>query len=112
MFHHLHLTLMLIFSALCSEFLSANDRFARYESLMDLAQKRSACVSARDALLLPLMHRALTEWRQKWPYPEQNRTHSLTDCGRRLFQPADFSPQFKSAFVESLPGVVTFFPAW
>ncbi|CAD5211921.1 unnamed protein product [Bursaphelenchus okinawaensis] len=93
--------------SLCSEFLSVNPLFSQYESLMDLAEKEAECMSVRDRRLLSLFHRAMSEWRQQWPYLDVNQTCetriSITDEQRH--------PHFHSAFVETLPGIVTFYPA-
>ncbi|CAD5216455.1 unnamed protein product [Bursaphelenchus xylophilus] len=93
--------------SLCSEFLSVNPLFSQYESLMDLAEKEAECMSLRDRKLLSTFHRGVSEWRQQWPYLDLNQTcevhTSITDEARH--------PHFHSAFVETLPGVVTFYPA-
>lgn len=73
---------------------------------MDLAQKESECMHSRDQNLLAAFHRSIRDWRQKWPYLEENSTCELS------LLPPSYSLHFKTAFVETLPGVVTMYPSW
>ncbi|KAI6171368.1 Voltage-dependent calcium channel subunit alpha-2/delta-2 [Aphelenchoides fujianensis] len=90
--------------ALCSEFLSANEELDRFESLLDLAEKKADCLPERAAQMLPTFAQAVQEWRSAWTPPDENAT--LNSCPR----PADFKDAHRSSFVEFAPGVVSFFP--
>ncbi|KAI6196727.1 hypothetical protein M3Y94_01143200 [Aphelenchoides besseyi] len=91
-------------AALCHEFLSAVDEKDRFESLVDLADKKADCLPTSAATMLPSFIQAANEWKSSWPVFDENSTCELYS------QLAEFNRFYQLTFLEYLPGVVSFYP--
>jgi hypothetical protein len=95
-----------LFSALCSEFLSADDKLERFESLIDMAEKKADCLSTSHQTMLSAFNHAVGEWRNSWPLLEENMTCHANP------RPDNFYLSHRTSFVEYAPGIVSFYPKW
>ncbi|KAI6178922.1 Voltage-dependent calcium channel subunit alpha-2/delta-2 [Aphelenchoides besseyi] len=90
-------------AALCHEFLSAVDEKDRFESLVDLADKKADCLSKSAATMLPSFIQAANEWKSSWPIFDENSTCELNS------PPSQFNQFHQLTFLEYLPGVFSKF---
>jgi hypothetical protein len=84
--------------------LSADDKLERFESLIDMTEKKADCMSATHQAMLSAFTRAVNEWRNSWPLLEENIT-----CQENP-RPDNFHQSHRTSFVEYAPGIVSFYP--
>jgi hypothetical protein len=86
--------------------LSGDDELDRFESLIDMAEKKAECLSSVHQNMLAPFSRAVNEWRREWPVMEENSTCQVNP------KPEGFQSLYRSSFVEFVPGIVSFYPKW
>jgi hypothetical protein len=91
---------------LCSEFLSIDAELERFESLVDMAEKKAECLSTTHQGMLSGFIRSIADWRASWPLLDGNMTCSVNP------RPNGFHNFYLNSFVEYAPGIVSFYPKW
>lgn len=94
--------LLLLVSSLCSEFLSADDKLERFESLLDMTEKKADCLTPTNQVMLSAFGRAMSDWKGAWPLLEENMTCESNP------RPDSFDDYYRTSFVEYVPGIVRY----